>query len=492
MREIPRRGRSASRNPYAPRQYGHLVKVTERVYLFRNIVNSSIIIGDEGVAVIDTQVNQAMARRLHQAVRGITDKPILYAINTHYHWDHTNGNVIFAEAGATLVARELTKNFMVHRSPRQEAFLQSRGFTLGEAPFLPHLIFTQELELDLGNQPLHLVYLGKAETDDATAIHLPAEDCIISGDTVMTGSFPIFGQPVMNEGLMANHDWINAIDELRTYAPKHVLPGHGPLAHDAQIDLLIQIESYFLTEVRQRVERGMGLTELLADMEVNLPNWIRDIAEVWGTPRYAILRVYRGLIDDPEPGWQHLKPSAIPSTEAELLSEKTRGLEDFEAYLQASEEVEEGSDIGLAIAILRVATQKFTNLPAAWTAYAALLTRASRHVSSVLEKGDFFVEAKKAVDIALELDPDYAPAYLLRGQSLILSAYRNGDEPGDGITAIHKALSLEIQGTQLAQAHFCLGLAHRTNGDEPRAKTCFAKAIAADARFIPAQLASMT
>ncbi|MXY28033.1 MBL fold metallo-hydrolase, partial [Candidatus Poribacteria bacterium] len=193
--------RNMLENPFAPRQYGELVKVTERVYLFRNIVNSSIIIGDKGIAVIDTQVNQTMGQRLLKAIRTLTDKPILYAINTHYHWDHTNGNTVFHGAGATVVAREMTKDFMVNRSPRQEAFLRSRGFTLGDAPFLPQQTFEHETEIDLGNQPLHLVHLGKAETDDATAIRVPAEGCIVSGDTIMTGSFPIFGQPVMNEGL---------------------------------------------------------------------------------------------------------------------------------------------------------------------------------------------------------------------------------------------------------------------------------------------------
>ena len=133
--------RNILENPFAPRQYGELVKVTERVYLFRNIVNSSIIIGDKGIAVIDTQVNQTMGQRLLKAIRSITDKPILYAINTHYHWDHTNGNTVFQGAGATVVAREMTKDFMVNRSPRQEAFLHSRGFTLGDAPFLPEETF---------------------------------------------------------------------------------------------------------------------------------------------------------------------------------------------------------------------------------------------------------------------------------------------------------------------------------------------------------------
>ena len=478
-------------NPYAPRQYGELVKVTERVYLFRNVVNSTVIIGDNGVAVIDTQVNPVMARRLLKAVRSVTDKPILYAINTHYHWDHTNGNAVFHEAGATIVAREMTKDFMVSRSPRQEAFLASRGFKLGDAPVLPTQTFAQEMELDLGNQPLHLVHLGKAETDDATAIRIPAEECIVSGDTVMTGSFPIFGQPVMNEGLMANHDWINTIKELRTYAPKHVLPGHGPLAHDAEMELLIQIESYFLTEVRNRFEKGMPLNALLTELEANLPDWIRDIAEVWGTPRYAILRVYRGLIDDMEPGWQHLKPSAIPAADAESLSQKIREFADFDAYREASEEVEEGNDFGLAIAILKTATETYPQLPAAWTAYAGLLIRASRTVSSVLEKGDFFAEAKQALNTALELNAAYAPAHLLRGQSEILSAHRNGDAPDDGLVSIHKAMSLGIQGTQLAQAYFCIGMAHRTNGNEAAAKSAFAKAIAVDARFMPAQLANM-
>ncbi|MDE0086906.1 MAG: MBL fold metallo-hydrolase [Candidatus Poribacteria bacterium] len=480
-----------SENPFAPRQYGELVKVTERVYLFRNIVNSSIIIGDNGVAVIDTQVNQMMGKRLLKAIRTITEKPILYAINTHYHWDHTNGNIIFRQEGATVVAREMTKDFMVNRAPRQEDFLRSRGFTLGDPPFLPQETFTHETELDLGNQPLHLVHLGKAETDDATAIRIPAEGCIVSGDTVMTGSFPIFGQPVMNEGLMANHDWINTIKELRTYTPDHVLPGHGPLAHDAEIDLLLKIESFFLTEVRKRVEQNMSLAELLTDMETNMPNWIRNIAEVWGTPRYAILRVYRGLIDDPEPGWQHFKPSAIPTGDAETLNQQTQELKDFEGYRETAEEVAEGNDFGLAIAILKAATKKFSNLPDAWTEYANLLAQTSRTVSSVLEKGDFFFEAKKALNTALELDPDYAPAHLLRGANYILSSYRNGDDPTPGMESIYKALVSGIEGTQLAQAYFSIGLAHRTNGDETLAREAFAQAIAVDPSFMPAQFANM-
>ena len=481
----------AQDNPYAPLQYGALEKITDRVYLFRNIVNSSIVVGDKGVAIIDTQVNQHMACRVLQAVRRITDKPILYTINTHYHWDHTNGNVIFHDEGAAVISREMTKEFMVDRAPRQKAFLRSRGFELGDDPYLPDETFQLETELNLGNQPLHLVHLGKAETDDATAVRIPHERCIISGDTIMTGSFPIFGQPVMNEGLMGNHDWINTIDELRSYNPDHVLPGHGPLAHDTEIDLLIKIEEYFLTEVRKRMDNGMELTELLADLENGLPDWITRIAEVWGTPRYAALRVYRGLIDVPEPGWQHFKPSVVPSANPREVGDKTSKLDSFEGYYQAAAELGEGGDIGLKIAVLREATRQYPEIPASWTELASTLNQESRIVSSVLEKGDFFSQARIAIQTALELDPEYAPALLLLGQTLITVAYRNGDDPAPGLAYIHRALNLPLTDSQLAQAYFSIGLANRTNGAEAEAKAALAKAIKADPKFMPAQLANM-
>ena len=79
-------------NPFARRTYGTLERVTERVYLFRNVVNSVIVLGDEAIAVIDTQVNAPMAERLLLQARTLSDKPLRYAINTHYHWDHTAGN----------------------------------------------------------------------------------------------------------------------------------------------------------------------------------------------------------------------------------------------------------------------------------------------------------------------------------------------------------------------------------------------------------------
>ena len=484
-------------NPFARRTYGTLARVTERVYLFRNIVNSVIVLGDEAVAVIDTQVNAPMAERLVQQVRTLSGKPLRYAINTHYHWDHTAGNHVCKRAGATVVSSALTRTFMATRSARQQAFLTSRGFELGPAPYLADATVTEPHTLDLGNQRLCLMHLGKAESDDALVIHLPQEGCVIAGDAVMTGSFPMFGQPVMNEGLMGTSDWLETLQAIERLQPVHVLPGHGPVAHEPELRLLKRLERYFLDEVAARVARGMPLPALLTDLESQLPEWITAIPVVWGTPRYAILRVYRGLVHDSagEPGWQHYKPTAIPAGDPTRVQAACATLTDVRAFQEVAKECEEGGDLGSAIAVARSATVWAPTEPAAWVFLAECLVRGAGSVVSVLEKGDFFSETRQALQRALAVEPRYTPAHLALGRFLVMTAYRNGGTPTPGMRHLQhviESLPVPVRGSEaalLAQAHFYLGLGYRTMGDESQAMVCFNTALTHLPTFQPALLA---
>lgn len=477
-------------NPFGPRTYGKLEQVTKRAWIFRNIVNSAIVVGEKGAAVIDTQVNKASARRVLAAAKEVIGaKPILYAINTHYHWDHTNGNEVFAKAGATLVSGARTKRYMVERAPRQKAFLASRGFALGDDPSLPEVVYEGTLELDLGGQRLRLNAMGDAETDDATTIHLPDEGLVCAGDTVMTGSFPIFGQPVMNEGLMANRSWLEAVARIRALAPQAVLPGHGPVARSVELDLFERIMEYFLTEVRAAHTRGLALDELLAAVESNLPKWIRDLAEVWGTPRYAILRVWRGLVEDSEAGWQHKKPSAVPVADAAALAAKTANLQGVTSWLESAKEAIEGGDVAMGVALAREATRRWPDDAKAWVALGRFLIQGSRVAASVLEKGDFFIEAKRAWGRAQNLAPDFGPGHLLEGEMLVFTAYRNGDDTEHGEKKVRQGMELGLDASDESRALFLLGLAARAQGDEPTAKKRFQESVAKDPGNFPARLA---
>lgn len=475
-------------NPFAPRQYGELHAVTDKVYIYRNITNSSFVIGSRSVAVIDTQVNAPSAELLLRAVRSVTDKPIGYVVNTHYHWDHTNGNALFKAQGATVVSSKLTKEFMVVRSDRQKEFLSGRGFLLGRDPFLPEITFEGEHRIDLGGVALRLFFAGAAESDDATAIHVLGENVLMSGDTVMTGSFPIFGQPVWDEGLQ-DDAWIRTIGVLMAEKPARVIPGHGPLASDGDIEKLITIQRYFLDEVGRLVQKGLTAEETLRDLESRLPKWMLDMPVVWGNPRYAILRVYRGLTrraSDAQPGWQQLKPSAIPRASA---APKIQGREPLAEFLRMAAEAAEGGDAGLRLAVLKKATEAHPDSAEAFTAYADALIEESRREPSVLEKGDFFSEACRAWDQVLERDAGNAAALLGKGRYFTMMAYRGGEDPELGMSLLRKALALKLDAGRQAEAEFYLGIGYRRLADEPRARAQFAKALELNPAFMPARLA---
>ena len=475
-------------NPFAPRKYGEIQKVTDSVYIFRNITNSSFVIGERSVAVIDTQVNRSAAELLLSFVRSVTSKPIEFVINTHYHWDHTNGNQLFKDLGATVISSKLTKEFMVKRAPRQKEFLSGRGFELGNDPLLPEVTFEGQHEIDLGGMPLRIFFAGTAETEDASAVQVVRENVLMSGDTVMTGSFPIFGQPCWDEGLEGDGRWQATIESLLALKPKHVVPGHGPLAHEADVRKLLEIENYFVKEVGDRVRKGFTLDQILIDLEPKLPDWMKKMPVVWGTPRYAILRVWRGLTkkaEDAQPGWQQFKPSMISS-----IGFKTQGKESPADFIKMAEEAKEGGDSALRISILKKGCEVFDRNPDVLAAYAEALIDTSRREASVLEKGDFFTPARQAWAKALMIDASHVPSLLGEGRYLTMMAYRGGDDPGPGMKLLEKARDLAKDARPKAEAEFYLGMGYRRLHRETDAKLKFQKSLKLDPSFAPARLAS--
>ena len=121
--------------------------------------------------------------------------------------------------------------------------------------------------------------------------------------------------------------------------------------------------------------------------------------------------------------------------------------------------------------------------------------RSAASVVSVLEKGDFFSEARQALQRALELEPQYTPAHLALGRFLVMTAYRNGGTPTPGMQHLQQVIErLPAPGhgsetALLAQAHFYLGMGYRTMGNESQAMACFNTALTHLPTFQPALLA---
>jgi len=451
-------------------------------------VNSAVIVSDDAVAVVDTQISEPMAHRLIRAIRQVTDKPIRWAINTHYHWDHWAGNDVFERAGATLVCGRMTREFMQRRNKRQRAFLTGRGFSMPpNDPANPRLTFEGKMDLPLGKLQLELRHIGSAETDDATAVFVPSDGVAVSGDTLMTGAFPILGQPVTAEGLASDRAWIRTLTNLRSWGARSIVPGHGPVGTEEDIRAFIELQEWFLERTEMLVEEGLSDAEVIRTMEAEMPEKYTKMPQTWGTPRYAILRVLRSFR-----GWQHEKPTAIPEAAPRDVEAELAHLTLTPSSFRAAAEGALGKErVDLALAILEQGTKACANDAGMWTAHGRTLIEAARMERSVLEKGDYFMKARRSLERALEINGTYGPALVTLGGYLAMGCYRGGDDPAHAFGFLDRALATPLEERDRAQAHFFRGMAFRAKEDEASAQAEFKLAVAADASFPPPHMAMM-
>ncbi len=223
-----------------------------------NIANLGFVVGEKGVAVIDTGGSVATGRRLLAAVRDVTDKPILYVVNTHEHPDHVFGDAAFEGLGAVFVGHRNLPRSLAAREPfYRKAYRKFLGDALmDEVRFVtPTLLVEDESELDLGGRKLRLRAWPVAHTDCDLTIYDPESRILFAGDLVFAGHVPVL------DGSLKG--WLKALDGLAAIPAERVVPGHGPLG--APWPAALEAERGYLThlagDVRAFVHRGADIGE---------------------------------------------------------------------------------------------------------------------------------------------------------------------------------------------------------------------------------------
>ena len=224
-----------------------------------DICNISFVVGSKGVAVIDTGGSLKTGTRLHDAIKKVTDKPILYVINTHVHPDHIFGNAAFSQDKAQFVGHEKLATAM---QLRKEAYDKLNVKYMGDDAkgseiVLPTIAVKAPIELDLGDRKLTVTPYPVAHTNTDISVIDSKTSTLFTGDLLFIERTPVLEGDI--KGLIAS------IDTLKTYPVKQVVPGHGPFTKD-WVMALNNEQRYLnalLTDIRANIKAGKSMSDAM-------------------------------------------------------------------------------------------------------------------------------------------------------------------------------------------------------------------------------------
>ena len=187
------------------------------------ICNAGIVIGSEGVLVIDPFHNQRLGNLVLKTVKELTDKPIRYVLNTHYHFDHTGGNAAIAAQGIPLIGRGPIRDFMLTRNKSKDPTLTP-----------PTVIINGESIIWLGDKEVKIERSeGHSGGTDLTA-YVPESNVLFTGDILFHERIPYVADGNIKQ-------WTNSLAELeKNYQTAKIVPGHGSVTDSKGLKTLRQ------------------------------------------------------------------------------------------------------------------------------------------------------------------------------------------------------------------------------------------------------------
>lgn len=232
-------------------------KVAGSVYMLTGAGgNIGASIGEDGIVIIDDQY-APLAPKIEAALKSITDKPVRFILNTHYHGDHTGGNEHFGKS-APIVAHENVRK-------RLASGVTRRGQTTPPAPkgALPVLTFHDHVTIHLNGEDVKAVHMPHGHTDGDSVIWFTQSNVVHMGDDFFNGLFPFVDQENGGSvrGLIANLDKVLAM----LPADAKVIPGHGALSDKAGLTKFRDTLKNTLAAVEAGVKAGKTAEQLKAD-----------------------------------------------------------------------------------------------------------------------------------------------------------------------------------------------------------------------------------
>ena len=257
--------------------------------------NVGFVVGRKGVLVIDAHISIAMARQIQQRIREVTDKPILYLVNSNYHCDHTFGNCAFPKETLLIQQRktaERTPYFKEEWEFMLPAVNNDPRIFEGVTYRAPDVVFDDYLRLDLGDQTVELHWFGPANTPGDTMTYVPSARTAWAGN-LTTGNFSLILESDAPTYLAS----ISRM--LQTLVLDSVVPAYAPSHAPSVCGDTLRYFSGQTYQIQKALQEGWTLEETMArtplDEMFRLPDSDPRAAVAKGRHSYNVRRTYTSL-----------------------------------------------------------------------------------------------------------------------------------------------------------------------------------------------------
>jgi glyoxylase-like metal-dependent hydrolase (beta-lactamase superfamily II) len=251
-------------------------RINERVYVLQGpiqhanrfnqgyMINSTVIVGDKGVILVDSGGSREVGLHIAKAVRRITTKPVTHVVNTHHHGDHYLGNAAFE--GASFISSEPCRKMVLETGGEWLAIMERDiGRKLpGTKPLAAGLTYASGTRTQTWINGVRLVLWVPpgSHTVGDLLVHLPDDQVLIAGDVLVSQVVPTF-----QDGVVKN--WIRTLGEMQALEVVHFVPGHGDLMTlrevTAQRDAMIR----FYAGVRDGYRSGKSEQEIRKSLDLS-------------------------------------------------------------------------------------------------------------------------------------------------------------------------------------------------------------------------------
>jgi glyoxylase-like metal-dependent hydrolase (beta-lactamase superfamily II) len=259
----------------APLPEPRIVKVNERVRILVGpiqhanaqnqgyMVNTTVVIGDRGVVVIDPGGSHEVGLHVAKAIRKMTPKPVTHVVNTHFHGDHHFGNSAFP--GARIVSSARCREMVLQTGGEWLALMEQLvGNPLPGTRVLPATITYPDdsrTATTIEGVPFVFWVPKPSHTPGDLVVILPADGVLVAGDIAVNGTVP-----VMQDGNIRN--WLETLAAIQALDVATVVPGHGDLMDKAAVARLRGSISRFYIGVQAGYARGLGEREVRATLDI--------------------------------------------------------------------------------------------------------------------------------------------------------------------------------------------------------------------------------